>query len=217
MQTDSGAVRIRPVGAPELAEVVRLCAAGMCDNPLHVRVFGADRAQRLLGLQRFFAVTSAYVQRHGLLYGAYRGGRLQGVFGLLGPGRCRPAPRDWLRLLAVFRASPSPLGTLALARWLLAWWRHDPPQPHWHLGPLVVVPELQGSGMAIHLIATVAAQLPASQPMAWLETDRLANVRLYSRSASSLRSLRYLLIRVAYLALIRKTSCPLYCSSPTNS
>lgn len=151
----------------------------MCDNPLHVRVFGARRARRERRLRYFFIPAMRYIHRRGHLFGAYADNALIGVFGMLPPGRCRPRPRDAIRLLPVFRAGATPAGAIRVACWLWAWARNDPVIAHWHLGPLVVAPQQQGRGIGRQLIASAAAKVDAQGQHAWLETDKEINVRLY--------------------------------------
>src|SRR5699024_5472329 len=172
-------LQVVPIVADHIPQVVRLCVQGMQDNPLHVRVFGADRTLRERRLRHFFTPLIRHIMRHGLLFGGYKNAQLIGVFGMFPPGQCRPRPQHAIHLLPVFRAGGTPLGLLRLVRWLWSWLHNDPAKPHWHLGPLVIAKHLQGRGMGRQLIAQVAIRVESSGELAWLETDKLSNVRLY--------------------------------------
>src|SRR5699024_6262828 len=173
-------LRVEIVAQAEVPAIAGLCARTMRDNPLHVRVFGADDGRRQQCLQRFFSPTMAYVQRRGYLYGAYAKTELVGVLGLLPPGRCRPRLTDVAPLLGILRATHSPTEIQRIGRWLWAWRWHDPATPHWHLGPFAIAPRYQGRHVGRHLIAAVADRHETGAADAWLETDKHRNVRLYA-------------------------------------
>ena len=62
-----------------------------------------------------------------------------------------------------------------------AWSKHHPSEPHWHLGPVAVVPEMQGQGIGSQLIEHFCRYLDQKGEVAYLETDKIENVRLYER------------------------------------
>jgi ribosomal protein S18 acetylase RimI-like enzyme len=149
----------------------------MRDNPLHVAVIGNDPERRVRVLQRVFSRLLKLPGRPTI--GAWDGDRLVGVAGLAEPGRCQPSPRDGLRLApAVLRA-----GTAAprAGRWLSAWAKHDPDRRHSHFGPLAVDMDLQGRGIGTRLLAAYCRLVDDTGQLAYLETDKAENVRLYER------------------------------------
>src|SRR5699024_8674445 len=109
---------IQALSKNDLAQATEVCAEAMLDNPLHIKVFGADTRLRARRLKRFFAGMLVYIQRKDSLYGVFVDGRLIGVLGMLPPRRCKPSLVDSLRLLATLLSSNSPIGTLRLAIWL---------------------------------------------------------------------------------------------------
>ena len=56
---------------------------------------------------------------------------------------------------------------------------HDPREPHWHIGPIGVQPELQGHGVGKALLETFLATVDEKGSPAFLETDVDRNVELY--------------------------------------
>jgi GNAT superfamily N-acetyltransferase len=50
--------------------------------------------------------------------------------------------------------------------------RLDPQEPHMHLGPIGVLPEMQGAGIATHMMAFMCAYLDQRQLPGYLETDQ---------------------------------------------
>ena len=55
----------------------------------------------------------------------------------------------------------------------------DPPEPHWHIGPVGVRPELHGRGIGRILLETFLAEIDEQGAAAFLETDVDRNVVLY--------------------------------------
>ncbi len=61
------------------------------------------------------------------------------------------------------------------------WSKHHPEEPHWHLGPIAIVPEMQGQGIGSQLLEHFCKQVDQAGQAAYLETDRPENVPLYER------------------------------------
>lgn len=179
MTTARFQVQIRNVPADELHSAIDLLAEGMRDNPLHVRVFGADRARRQQRLQRLLGMLVSHVQSSGTLLGAYADGVLIGVLGMTAPGRCRPAWFDTVRLAAGIVVANPPATAMRARQWLMAWERNDPSEPHWHLGPMAVRPAFRRRGVARRLLTHACEHIDAQAGMAWLETDLAINVAFY--------------------------------------
>jgi len=55
--------------------------------------------------------------------------------------------------------------------------RVDPKETHWHLGPIGVLPDYQGSGAGTLLVEKVCEMLDKKQEPGYLETDRLRVAR----------------------------------------
>jgi ribosomal protein S18 acetylase RimI-like enzyme len=55
----------------------------------------------------------------------------------------------------------------------------DPHEPHWHIGPIGVRPQLQGNGVGSALLETVLATVDQHDAAAFLETDVDRNVAFY--------------------------------------
>jgi ribosomal protein S18 acetylase RimI-like enzyme len=59
------------------------------------------------------------------------------------------------------------------------WAKHDPGEPHWHIGPIGVDPELQGQGIGKSLLGALLSMVDEDDRAAYLETDVDRNVSLY--------------------------------------
>ncbi len=170
---------IRTLARDELDAAADLLAEGMRDNPLHVKAFGADPQRRRQRLRRFLGELVAHVDAGGELLGAFMHGELVSVLGVLKPGRCRPAPTAVLRMAgAVIIANP-PLVVWRILRWLAAWARNDPAEPHAHIGPVAVLPAWRRQGVGRALMTQCCRDLDVLGAVGWLETDLAINVAFY--------------------------------------
>jgi GNAT superfamily N-acetyltransferase len=66
-----------------------------------------------------------------------------------------------------------------LARYASDLMRHDPAQPHWHVGPVAVDAPLQRKGIGTQLMAALCQRLDDSDLPAHLETEQAVNVVFY--------------------------------------
>lgn len=172
-------LEIRTLTREDVPAAAVLFAEGMRDNPLHLRVFGADATRRQQRLQRFFMSLARFVHANGVLYAALIEGKTVGVFGMIEPGRCQPSRLARLRLAAGLAMRQPPTQLWRIARWLTIWKRNDPPQPHWHLGPLAVRPEWRRRGIGRQLMLRGCQRLDALGATGCLETDLPINVAFY--------------------------------------
>ena len=170
---------IKVLGPHELGAATMLLTEGMRENPLHAKVFGADMEQRQRRLQRFIGLLVTHVYSNGTLLGARFDGELIGVLGMVMPGRCRPGWRETLRMVGAIIASNPLLGVWRIVRWLSAWARNDPFEPHAHIGPLAVAPAWRRRDAGRTLMTRCCQCVDADRAVAWLETDRAVNVAFY--------------------------------------
>lgn len=60
-----------------------------------------------------------------------------------------------------------------------AWAKRDPQEPHWHLGPIGVHPEIQRRGIGKAMLSSFLMHIDEHRAAAYLETDRATNLPLY--------------------------------------
>lgn len=170
-------IALRPLDGAELKAAALVAARAMRDNPLQIVAIGQDPERRLRLMHRGFARLLRLDGR--ATVGAWDRDRLVGVAATAEPGHCQPSTRERLRLAPTFliagRAAPR------LGRWMSAWAKYDPAEPHSHLGPVGVDPELQGRGVGSMLLAEYCQRLDQRRMLSYLETDKPENVRLYKR------------------------------------
>lgn len=61
------------------------------------------------------------------------------------------------------------------------WAENDPKKPHWHLGPVGVLPEMQRQGIGSQMLKRACEFIDQKLSAAYLEADRSENLPLYER------------------------------------
>jgi ribosomal protein S18 acetylase RimI-like enzyme len=173
---------LRELRSAELGEAAHLLGSAMCDNPANVRVFRIpDRERRTRALERFFVPVLGGLHQRGLIYGAFRGGSLVGVCGMARPAFCRPTVLEAVGIVPS-AVLGNPAGTiLRVMTWVGEWARRDLAEPHWHLGPVAVDPQLQGQGVGTAMLTAFCSHMDDLSMLSYLETDKYENVRFYRR------------------------------------
>ena len=162
----------------EILEASALLGRAMCTNPVHVAVFRGQGEKERRRLEAMFRLMLKHVPGQVLL--AKGSGRIVGVMRMIEAPRCYSSPVQ--RLIQLSLMITTLRGTLPrVLKWLSIWAKHDPKQPHWHLGPLGVLPERQGQGIGSRLLESFCEHLDRLRAAGYLETDRPENVPLYER------------------------------------
>jgi len=174
-----GAVDIRPLLRDETATGAAVLGRGMRDNPIHVRVFGADPGRREAALTRLFTALLDRQVAKGQVLGAFSAGTLVGVCSMAPPHRCRLSGAEKLKMVPVLVTAGGPRSALRTLNWSSHWARRDPNAPHWHLGPVGVERPLQGMGIGGMLLRTFCGRVDSERAAAYLETDKRENVGIY--------------------------------------
>jgi GNAT superfamily N-acetyltransferase len=174
-------IEIRELTPGETDAAAAVLGRGMRDNPLHVQAFGHDPYSRERALTRVFQGVLRQYFPKGAVLGAFSPDTLVGVCAMVEPGRCQPSGGERLRLLPEAIAGAGLGGTVRLLKWVGTWARHDPREPHWHLGPVGVERHLQGRGIGGALLRVFCQRMDALGATAYLETDKRENVTFYER------------------------------------
>ncbi len=170
---------IRRISAGDLDAVCQVIGLAFADNPNAMVMVRGDRAkaQRMMkGSARVakFGRTSSY----GLV--AEHGNRVVGAL------NAAPWPRCQLSAGEKIRSAPTMVRTLGTAmpralKLTSVWTKHDPKEPHWHIGPIGVDPAFQGQGVGKALLGAFLEMADEDGPPAYLETDVDRNVTLYEK------------------------------------
>lgn len=170
-------VTIGPMSALDLPEAGRVLGAAFASSPLERAVRGPIDARQRAGLIKAYTATC---RMPGEVSVAWSDAGLVGVIRWVRSPRCRLRVREKLSMAPTAIAAFGRHLPKALT-WVNAWTKRDPLEPHVHLGPIGVVPELQGHGIGSQMIAVYCEQLDGAEVAGYLETDKLENVRLYER------------------------------------
>jgi ribosomal protein S18 acetylase RimI-like enzyme len=174
-------LEVRHLTRAEFGAAVPLLARSMRDNPVNVRAFGSDVERRERALAVFFRPVLQGARHRAVVLGAFRDGVLIGVAVTARPRRCQPTPVEKLSILPAILFK-SPTGTTArMMQWTGEWARLDPHEAHWHLGPIAVDPAAQGQGVGGAMLRAVCTLVEDDAELAYLETDKHENVRIYER------------------------------------
>jgi GNAT superfamily N-acetyltransferase len=175
----TGPFELRPLQRGEHTNAAAVLARGMRDTPLSRAMHGPDPERRTRELRVVFAQMVRSLGAQTVC--ASVDGRIIGLAGLAPPGDCQATPRDAVNTVLALLRGTSPRATVRFARWRVAWRRRDPHAPHWHLGPVAVVPEWTGRGIGSAMMDAVCTSADAQRMALYLETDTTRNVRFYER------------------------------------
>ena len=181
--TNTGtAIEVRTLAQSEVRLAAAVLGRGMRDNPLHIAALGVDPAIRekaLTGVFRAFLAMEATTK--GRVIGAFKNGSLVGVCGMMRPGVCQLTPVEKVALLPKLLWNCGIGGTAKLLSQFGNWSKHDPAEPHWHLGPVGIERDLQGQGIGSLLLREFIRLVDDERAAAWLETDKDINVAFYRK------------------------------------
>jgi ribosomal protein S18 acetylase RimI-like enzyme len=162
---------------PEMqSEAARLLASAFVTNPLHVAAFGQGA---LAKNESFFRLALASMK--GPKSVALIDSRVVGVIHWIDSPNCQFSTIAKLRMTPSMIRGFGVLPALRVGTWLSRWSKHDPPQPHSHLGPIAVAPDAQGRRIGQQLMDYYCSQIDRLGKPSYLETDRPENVEFYRK------------------------------------
>jgi GNAT superfamily N-acetyltransferase len=162
-----------------MAAATGVTARAFRDNPMTVACWGPNPARRERTLQSLFGQFLATLNCAPFI--AVQDGRVVGVLGMAPPDTCRRTPLGpaLCALSSMFLRSPAAANRFR--RWMVEYERRDPNETHWHLGPVAVELDFRHAGIGSKLLERFCALVDEDRVAAYLETDEIANVRLYER------------------------------------
>jgi ribosomal protein S18 acetylase RimI-like enzyme len=170
-------VVIKTLQAEDISQTAVVAARAFSTDPLTVAVYRerSDKESRM-------EATFRHLLEHkpGLVFTAKKDGVVVGMLRVAEWPNCQKSFNQALISLpiAFMRQRGAAIRRLR-ARY--SWSKHHPKEPHWHLGPVAVLPELQGQGIGSQLIEHFCKYMDSIGGVAFLETETIDNVRLYER------------------------------------
>ena len=167
---------LKKYSAERLDECVAMLADAFVSNPLHLSAFGPGRLDQnrlffRIGLRHMFI---------GQSFMALHEDEVCGYIHFNPWPNCLPDPVEIPTAVATLL---TPLGEAIprVIRWFTRWSHLDPVEPHVHLGPIAVAPEMQGQGVGKALMRRYIEHLEKERAAGYLETDRAENVEFYKK------------------------------------
>ena len=153
-----------------------MLAQAFVTNPTHVVAFGPSRLDRN---EAFFRLALTLMRGPKLV--ATDGSRVLGLVHWVRSPRCQFSLIEKVRQAPTMVRGLGVGSALRLTSWLSVWSKHDPTEPHVHLGPIGVLPDAQGRHIGHLLMERYCEQVDRSGDGGYLETDRPKNVSFYRR------------------------------------
>ena len=169
-------VTIMPLPTEQTESAIRVLARAFVTNPLHVAAFGPSRLE---SNEVFFRVGLASMKGEKVV--AVDGSRILGVAHWVRSPACQFSAFEKLRGMPRMVRGLGLGSALKVISWVSTWSRHDPREPHVHLGPIAVEPDAQGRHVGSRLMEKHCVELDRTALAGYLETDRAENVAFYSR------------------------------------
>ena len=169
-------IAIVPLPTDQMETAVGVLARAFATNPLHVAAFGPSNAR---SNEAFFRTGLAAMKGEKLI--ATDDARILGVTHWVRSPACQFSVFEKVPMMPGMVRGLGLGSVLKVMRWVSIWSKHDPSEPHSHLGPIAVEPEAQGRGVGSMLMDKYCAELDRSGMAGYLETDRPENVEFYGR------------------------------------
>jgi predicted N-acetyltransferase YhbS len=168
-------VSIEPLKREEISETARLFALAFSTRPGLIKILKGQRDKERRAVAMF-----EFPLKHlpGSTLVAKKDNRVVGAIRFVEWPHCQLSPLQTLRFLPTMLAE---MRSTALhhARQGLTWYRLDPKQPHWHIDPIAVLPEMQKQGIGSRLMTRFCEQMDKQGGKSYLETDKPEYVRFY--------------------------------------
>ena len=169
-------INITRLTSEQIEPAARLLARAFVTNPVHIAAFGAGR---LAANEAFFRMGLAAMKGPKLV--AADGSQLVGVIHWVTSPACQYSLGEKMRMMPRMARNVGVRPALRLAAWLSEWSKLDPAEPHLHLGPIGVDPEVQGRQIGRRLMEQYCQAQDHAGVAGYLETDRPENVDFYRR------------------------------------
>ena len=179
-------IEIRRMNPADLVAVCEVIGLAFADNPSTLANVHGDRAKARRVMQDAVRVAK-FGRTWSYALVAVQGGSIVGVLNAAQWPHCQ------LGITEKIKTAPTMVRIMktALPRAFTMMNKRearDPHEPHWHIGPIGVRPELQGHGVGKALLKTFLTTVDEQGSPAFLETDVDRNVVLYQRFGFSVTS-----------------------------
>ncbi|MFC8717269.1 GNAT family N-acetyltransferase [Kitasatospora sp. NPDC057198] len=172
-------VTVRPMAAAELETACRIVGLAFADNPSNLATVRGDQKKATRAMEqgtRIIKLGSPFSH----VLGAEREGRLVGILNAAEWPHCQ------MKLGEKIRTAPVMIRTIGFNlprafKVMSSRAKHEPREPHWHIGPVAVHPDEQGRGVGKALLKAFLDGVDEQGAPVFLQTDVDRNVLLYRK------------------------------------
>ncbi|MGD0312120.1 MAG: GNAT family N-acetyltransferase [Acidimicrobiales bacterium] len=179
-------IEIRRMDSADLVAVCEVIGLAFADNPSTLANVHGDRAKARRVMQDAVRVAK-FGRTWSYALVAVQGGSIVGVLNAAQWPHCQLGMTEKIKtaptMVRIMKTALPRAFTMMNKREA-----RDPHEPHWHIGPIGVRPELQGHGVGKALLKTFLTTVDEQGSPAFLETDVDRNVVLYQRFGFSVTS-----------------------------
>lgn len=174
-------IDIKTMQKSDLAAAGSLLGRAFASQPSSLAIYPGENESVIAGRMRIvFGAMLEYLP--GEAYVAKHDGRIVGVMRMVAWPHCQMSARDKIKMLPRLMRSGGGLGAVKRSlEFRGTWTKADPQEPHWHLDPLGVLPEMQGQGVGGQLMQHYCRLVDRTGMPAYHETDKPKNVAFYER------------------------------------
>jgi len=156
----------------DIFEAARTLSLAMLGNPIHVAVFRGQADEARLEIEHMFGTLLRDVP--GVVFLGKINRQIVGLLRMKSCDGSQSSDQEADEEILEDTAS-------RISHWKNVWAHNDPLEPHWHLGPVGVLPSYQGIGFGTALMRRFCNEVDTCNAAAYLETDRSENIRFYQK------------------------------------
>jgi ribosomal protein S18 acetylase RimI-like enzyme len=179
-------IGIRPIGPRDLDAVCEVIGLAFADNPSTLANVRGDRAKARRTMQDAVRVAK-FGRTWSHAFVAVEGPRVVGALNAAAWPHCQMGVAEKIKtapsMIRIMNTALPRAFTMMAKREA-----HDPHEPHWHVGPIGVRPELQRRGVGKMLLRGFLTMVDEEGSPAFLETDVDGNVALYEKFGFRIRT-----------------------------
>ena len=169
-------IRIEGLERGMVPDASTVLARAFVTNPLHIVAFGSSELAKNEAFFRFVLDVMRGTKRV-----AMDGSQILGLIHWARSPDCEFSALEKLRMASSMVQGFGVRSALRVGTWFSVWAKHHPREPHSHLGPIGVSPEVQGRHIGRRLMEAYCEDLDQTADAGYLETDRSENVEFYRR------------------------------------
>jgi ribosomal protein S18 acetylase RimI-like enzyme len=169
-------VNIKEMQKADIPQVAEILARAYATNPIILAMY---RDKPMIARRLRITFEAAFKYGRGKYFISELDGQIVGGMRIAKSPDCQAMS---LKVIPSVLSAVGGLGPLMRGmKWTSAWKKHDPKQPHWHLGAIGIAPEIQRKGVGSDLMRFYCNIIDKDGIEAYHETDRPENVPFYER------------------------------------